>query len=261
MVAAKGESVRWLASSPSADALVTPDGENIIFHAEGDYSRGPYEKSVLASLDDLRPHLARSAMLSSRLSFERARTSVETLSALGFAACAVRQNGSILVANADFARGDGFWTTRFADRVALHDRRGDRQLADSLALILGDAGVRSIPIRRQGEGAAAVLHVVPVRRAAHDLFNQAAAILVLTMAVPGPTAQTPLLQALFDLTATEADLAARIGAGQTVEQVASTDAKGVETVRSQLKSVLAKTGCRRQTDLARLLNQLVPAGM
>jgi DNA-binding CsgD family transcriptional regulator len=38
-------------------------------------------------------------------------------------------------------------------------------------------------------------------------------------------------------------------------------AKGVETVRSQLKSVLAKTGCRRQADLARLLGQLVPAGM
>jgi DNA-binding CsgD family transcriptional regulator len=30
-------------------------------------------------------------------------------------------------------------------------------------------------------------------------------------------------------------------------------------VRNQLKSVLAKTGCRRQVDLARLLAQLIPA--
>lgn len=244
-----------------ATVLKMPEDEKIIFHVEGDIALGRYRPDEIDRLDRLRPHLARSAMLSSRLSFERARTSVETLAALGFAACAVRRDGSILVANDDFARGQSYWTTRFADTVALHDRRGEQQLADALARILGDTGVRSIPIRPKGEGLPAVLHVVPVRRAAHDLFNQAAAILVLTMAVPGPTTQTPLLQALFDLTATEADLAARIAAGQTVEQVALVAGKGVETVRSQLKSVLSKTGCHRQADLARLLGQLLPSGM
>jgi DNA-binding CsgD family transcriptional regulator len=245
----------------TATVIHLPEMQNIIFHAEGDYKQGPYGTDTITRLDGLRPHLARSAMLSARLSFERARTSVETLAGLGFAACAVRQNGSVLVGNAQFERDKSFWTTRLSDRIALHDRNGDRQLADSLAMILSDTGVRSIPLRPRGHDMPGVLHIVPVRRAAHDLFNQAAAILVLTQANRAPTTHTPLLQALFDLTATEADLAARIGSGQTVEQIALIGAKGVETVRSQLKSVLAKTGCRRQADLARLLGQLVPAGM
>lgn len=241
-----------------ATAIDMPHGETIIINAEGDYSLGLVDDSLKLRLDGLRPHLARSALLSSRLSFERARTSVETLAALGFAACAVKANGAVLVANAEFERGEAFWTTRLGGRIALHDRRADQQLADSLG-VLSAAGVRSIAVRSQVPGPPAALHIVPVRRAAHDLFNLASAILVLTQTASGPTPQTPLLQALFDLTATEADLAARIGAGQTIEQVARADAKAVETVRSQLKSVLAKTGCRRQTDLVRLLVQLVPA--
>lgn len=245
----------------TATVIHLPEMQDIIIHAEGDHSDGPYGAETIARLDGLRPHLARSAMLSARLSFERARTSVETLGGIGFAACAVRQDGTVLVGNARFERDEAFWTTRLADRIALHDRRGDQQLAASLAMILSDAGVRSIPLRPRGEHMPGVLHVVPVRRAAHDLFNQAAAILVLTQTSRAPTPHTTLLQALFDLTATEADLAARIGSGQTVEHIALTGAKGVETVRTQLKSVLAKTGCHRQADLARLLGQLVPAGL
>jgi DNA-binding CsgD family transcriptional regulator len=70
-----------------------------------------------------------------------------------------------------------------------------------------------------------------------------------------------VLQALFDLTATEADLAARIAAGQTTDEIAAREGKSVSTVRNQLKSALEKTGCRRQADLAGLLARLIPAGM
>ena len=183
----------------TATVIHLPEMQDIIIHAEGDHRHGPYSAETIVRLDGLRPHLARSAMLSARLSFERARTSVETLGGMGFAACAVRQNGSVLVGNAQFEADQVFWTTRLFDRIALHDRRADQQLSDSLAGILTDVGVRSIPLRPQGQNRPAVLHVVPVRRAVHELFNQAAAILVLTMTVAGPTPQTPLLQALFDL--------------------------------------------------------------
>ncbi|MFZ5673279.1 MAG: hypothetical protein ACOZAM_09990 [Pseudomonadota bacterium] len=55
-------------------------------------------------------------------------------------------------------------------------------------------------------------------------------------------------------------ITARIAAGQTIEQIALADGKNSATVRHQVKHVLGKTGCRRQTDLARLLAQLIPAG-
>lgn len=242
-----------------ATAINVPTGDTIILSAEGDYRHGPFTPTIVRSLDGLRPHLARSSLVAARLAFERARTAVETLSGLGLAACAVTRAGTVLVANAEFDAARSLWTTRLGNRIALTDRRADGLLAETLGLIATGQGVRSLPLLPEEDAPPAVLHVVPIRRAAHDLFGQAAAILVLTTASATPTEATPLLQALFDLSPAEAVVAARIAAGQSADEIARADGKSVETVRNQLKSVLGKTGCRRQVDLARLLAQLAPA--
>ena len=61
------------------------------------------------------------------------------------------------------------------------------------------------------------------------------------------------LAVLFGLTAAEAALAEGLGHGCTLEQVARARGVKISTARSQLAAVLAKTGCRRQQDLLRLL--------
>lgn len=241
-----------------ATAIQLPDGHSIIIHAEGDYKSGPVTPALFARVDAFRPHLARSALISARLAFERARTAVETLAGLGLAACALADSGVVLVENEEFSKERTLWTTRGQDRIALYDKRADRMLYEALGAIGSERGVRSIALCAEETGAPAVLHLVPVRRSAHDLFGQAVAIMVLTKPVDSPTGATPLLQALFDLTVTEAGIAARIAAGQTADEIATRDAKSVGTVRDQLKSVLEKTGCRRQVDLARLLARLIP---
>ncbi|MEQ1952116.1 helix-turn-helix transcriptional regulator [Mesorhizobium sp. CN2-181] len=238
--------------------IVPQTGDSIVVHCEGRFTDGAVRREIADRLDVLRPHLARSALVSARLRFEQARNAVETLSALGLAACAVDQSGIVIVANAGFDTERSFWTTRGAERIALKDRRADRQLYEALGMIATGQGVCSLPLIDAAGGAPAVLHVVPIRLAAHDLFTRAAAILVLTRASDAPTQATSLLQALFDLSVTEAGIAARISAGRTAEQIALADAKSVETVRNQVKSVLQKTGCNRQADLARLLVQLIP---
>ncbi len=243
-----------------ATAIEVPTGDTIILSAEGDYRHGAFGPAIYDRLNSLRPHLARSALVAARLAFERARTAVETLSGLALAACAVSRAGTVLVANGEFEAERLLWTTRGGNRIALFDRRADGLLAEALGLIATQQGVRSLPLMAQDGGHPAVLHVVPIRRAAHDLFAQAAAILVLTKASAAPTQSTPLLQALFDLSPIEAGIAARIAAGDTAETIAAADGKSIGTVRNQLKSVLAKTGCRRQVDLARLLTQLMPTG-
>lgn len=242
-----------------ATAIELPDESRIIFHAEGDYRDGPYDPALVSQLNSLRPHLARSALISARLAFERAKTAVETLSGLGYASCAVASNGKVLVANTQFAEASGQWTTRAGEKIALIDIRADRQLSDALQMISTHQGVRSIAMAATEAMRPAVLHVIPVRRSALDLFSRASAILVLTTASNAVTRQTALLQVLFDLTPIEASIAARVAAGQTLEKIAVSDAKSTETVRSQLKSVMSKTGCGRQVDLARLLTSLVPS--
>ena len=241
-----------------ATAIQIPTGETIILHAEGDFRSGRTSRELIGRLDSLRPHFARSAMISAKLSFERARTAVETLSGIGLAACAVGAAGRVLVANSEFDKAIGQWTTRVGDRIALYDDRANTLLASALRSIATHQGVRSIALAATETNDPAVLHVVPVRRAAQDLFSQASAILVVTVAASTVTQSTGILQALFDLTPTEAVVAARVAAGHTLEQIALSESKSIETVRNQLKSVLAKTGCSRQVDVARLLTSLVP---
>jgi DNA-binding CsgD family transcriptional regulator len=234
-------------------------GDTIVIHCEGHFASGAIQPATVERLDSLRPHLARSALMSTRLAFERARTAVETLSMLGLAACAVNQSGSVLVANAEFDTETPLWTTRGGNRIAILDPRANGQLYEALGLIAAEQGVRSLPVIAPADSRPAVLHVVPIRRSAHDLFTRAAAILVLTKASDAALPASPLLRALFDLTPAEAAIAAHIATGNTVEQIAMADGKSIQTVRNQLKSVLNKTGCDRQVDLVRMLTRLALA--
>lgn len=238
--------------------ILPSPGDMIVVHCENLFASGPVQSDVVGRLDVLRPHLARSAFLSARLSFERARTAVETLAALGLAACAVAASGKVLIANREFEMATDIWTTRGLDHIVLLDKRANRLLVEALDTPGIRQVTRSIAVR--GETGQAVLHIVPMRRSARDLFSRAIAILVLAKTVDASITATPLLQALFDLSATEADVAARICAGNSVEKIAAADAKSVHTVRNQLKSVLHKTGCHRQVDLVRLLSRLILPG-
>ena len=70
---------------------------------------------------------------------------------------------------------------------------------------------------------------------------------------------TPNLALRLGLTGAEADLAVQIAEGKTPAEVAEARNTSLHTVRNQLKSALAKTGCRRQTELALLVQQVIRA--
>jgi predicted phage gp36 major capsid-like protein len=60
------------------------------------YERGPVEPALVQKLDTLRPHLARSVLVSARLQLERARTASETLALIGLAALVIDENGKVV---------------------------------------------------------------------------------------------------------------------------------------------------------------------
>jgi DNA-binding CsgD family transcriptional regulator len=132
-------------------------------------------------------------------------------------------------------------------------------LRTSLAGLSSSSPVRSIPIRIETQPVRHVAHVVPVRRSAYDIFYKAAAILIVTT-VRAEAGDPAVLQVLFDLTHAEAVLARRIAMGQQLEHIATETGRSVATLRNQLASLFAKTGCSRQAELAIILNGLVPAG-
>ena len=70
-------------------AISIPTGERATFILSRRMELGPFERAPADRLDELRPHLARSVMISARLQLERARVAGKAL-----AACRDRRSGA-----------------------------------------------------------------------------------------------------------------------------------------------------------------------
>ena len=244
-------------------AIPIPTGENVCFIMTCRTERGPFERAVIQKLDDLRPHLARGALMSARLQLERARIASETLAALRLPALVLNDQGTVLAANHLIEALTGYVQWRAQDRVSLKDRAADQLLRDAIASIdlARGSSVRSFPVRDTGAEAMMVAHVVPIRLSARDIFVRCAAALVLTPVTLPKAPPVELVQSLFDLTPAEARVARSLAAGETVEEIASIGSVSLNTVRTQVRGVLEKTGCRRQAEVVALLGGIaVPQG-
>ena len=104
-----------------------------------------------------------------------------------------------------------------------------------------------------------VAHVNPIRLSARDIFVRCAAALVLTPVTLPQAPPVELVQSLFDLTPAEARVARSLASGKTVDDIASDGGTSLNTVRTQVRHVLEKTGCNRQTDVVALLTTISPA--
>jgi DNA-binding CsgD family transcriptional regulator len=80
-----------------------------------------------------------------------------------------------------------------------------------------------------------------------------AGVLVLTPVTLPQAPPVELVQSLFDLTPAEARVARSLTIGATVEEIAATAGVSSNTVRTQVRGVLGKTGCRRQSEVVALL--------
>jgi DNA-binding CsgD family transcriptional regulator len=66
------------------------------------------------------------------------------------------------------------------------------------------------------------------------------------------------LRCTFGLTLAEARLAAQLGMGKSLQEIAAAQKVSIDTVRAQLKTALAKTHTHRQAELVALVNRLTP---
>ena len=235
-----------------------PTGENVSFFLPRRTERGPVERAVVQKLDELRPHLARSALLSARLQLERARIASDTLAALGLPAMVLNEQGKVLAANPLIEALTSYIHWRAQDRVSLKDRAADQLLRDAIAAIdvAGGASVRSFPVRDTAAEAMMVAHVVPIRLAARDIFVRCAAVLVLTPVTLPQAPPVELVQSLFDLTPAEARVARGLASGKTVDDIATDGGTSANTIRTHVRGVLEKTGCNRQVDIVALLTAI-----
>ena len=235
--------------------IPVPNGDSIAIVMPRHQDDGPVPRDVVTLLDGLRPHLARASLAASRLGFERARAQVDSLQALGLPGAVLRRQGRILAANSLF---EALMPSLFQDRLqrlAIADPAADRLLAEVVgAPEIGDPQtVKSIPVAATADQLPMILHVVPVCGSARDIFTQASVLLVVTPVDRAAVPSAEVLQGLFDLTPAEARVARGVARAETVDTLAAATGVNRETVRSQLKAVLSKTGMSRQQELVNLL--------
>jgi DNA-binding CsgD family transcriptional regulator len=235
----------------------TPAGDTLVFTAERLHRKGPVERSAVRTLDRLRPHLARAAVLSARVGLERARATVEALQTIGLPAVVLGPTGRAVAANEAFRTVPPALAIGAGDRLHFSDGGADALFLDalrSLDLTPSEATGFSIPIAGEGVRPPMVAHLLPLRRLARDLFSGATSLLFVTPVIRSKAPDVGLLEALFDLTPAEAKVASLLVEGCSVETIAAVQDVTANTVRQQLKSVFAKTGVGRQAELVSLLS-------
>ena len=242
----------------AATAFELPTGEAISIVLSRTAAQGPASAEAIQRLDMLRPHFARTAVMAARLHLARAEAASQTLAALGLAALVLDEGGKVLAANALIEGLDNFLHWRPADRAMLKDRRADEMLGEAIARIaLNDnGGARSFPVRDAVADTLMVGHVIPIRFSARDIFARSAAVFVLMPVAAPNSPPVELVMSLFDLTPAEARVARGLAAGKTVDDLAGDNGVSPNTVRVQVRGVLEKTGCQRQTDVVALLGGL-----
>ena len=206
-----------------------PPSETFVFSFDRWLADGPVTPEMVARLEPLRPHLSRAALISSRLGLERAQAATQALAILGLPAAVLCPKHRIMAAN-DLMQG--MMPTRVRDgaggRFRLVDRGADHLLTRALgnALIAEttsrDPGqVFSIPVAAREEMGPLVVHVVPIRRRARDIFASAASIVIVTPVTSKELPAASVIQGLFDLTAAETRVARMIAGGKTVDDIAA----------------------------------------
>lgn len=238
----------------TATAIKAPTGDLVVVQIVRRVGLPQFSAEDIRRLDALRPHLARAGMLAARWRLERLRAVADALATIGIPAAVLDSRGKVLATNLllEALNSHLAWLPR--DRIALVDPSANALLSRAIADISNSAAttVRSFPSRPATENPV-VVHLIPATGRSRDIFEGGFGVLAFTPVAAPSTPDIALVRGLFDLTAAEARVASGVAEGLTPDQIAHRDGTSRETVRYQLKTVFAKTGVSRQSQLTALL--------
>lgn len=235
-----------------------PSGHSIVFDLMRKETASPFSDDDVARLNDLKSDIARAAFMTSRLAFREAQSVTSALSMVGLPAAVIGDTGMAIAMNAEMEALAPLITTGAGNSIIINRPAAKLMLDEALQRLArgGVPAVQSIPVPATEAFPATILHVLPVRRMARDVFGRSMALLIATPVGEVGSPDMRVLCGLFDLTPAEARLAREVATGVSMEAAAANLGLSLETVRTYLKRVMAKTGTRRQAELAVLLSGL-----
>lgn len=233
-----------------------PTGELVVFILNRLREQGRFEPGLTNELNQLYPHFARSAYLAARLRMERALSTVAALQALGVPAAVLSGKGRVLASNALIESVSQTLVPLAFGGLGLARPAADRLLQEAIAAAQGDqeAASRSIPVPAEDDRPAMIVHVVPLRRSASDIFSGATTLIAaVTVSASRLVPSLQVLMGLFDLTPAEVKLAADLASGLSLQEAAVRSGVQMTTARTHLARIFQKTGTSRQGQLVALL--------
>ncbi|TPM24858.1 helix-turn-helix transcriptional regulator [Mesorhizobium sp. B2-3-4] len=233
-----------------------PTGEMALFSTERWQHNDRPSPDEMSRLNALRPHLARAGLVATRLGLERARGTVSAMEKMGLPAAVLSSTGRVVAVNQLLETMPSVFRPAARGDMSIGDREADLLFQQAIHDVPGHAEppVRSIPVQPREGRPPLIIHLLPLHRAAHDIFSgghmlMAATALSASSMVPSPA----LLTGLFDLTPAEARLASALSQGLALKDAAAGLKVTVKTARTYLERIFAKTGTRQQSQLVALL--------
>ncbi|TPG46508.1 helix-turn-helix transcriptional regulator [Sphingomonas glacialis] len=138
-------------------------------------------------------------------------------------------------------------------RLCFADPSLQARFVSALAATADRRNGRSIVIAATDDRAACVIHLLPLRLNARDIFEAEGVLLLGAEAANASIPGADLLRLLFDLTPAEARLVRNLVEGNALGDAAVLLGIADGTARTHLRNVFLKTGVRRQAELVRLL--------
>ena len=244
--------LRWMCG----DVMLEPSGHMVVVDFLRQTDNGPFRDSDVQLLNAMKPDLSRATLMSSRLAFNEAVTIAKALSSVGLATAVVGDRRNVIATNPEMDACSPRIRIGARDGIGLADAKANALLAVALQAVAMQRPnpVQSIPIAADDENSAMIVHVLPVRRNARDIFSRSIALVIATQigAVNPPDLQ--VLAGLFDLTPGQAKVAQGMASGLSTEEISRKLGVTVHTVRAYLKQIFSKTGVTRQAELVALLS-------
>jgi DNA-binding CsgD family transcriptional regulator len=241
------------------------EGQIGIYGTHRPRGRGNYEQGEVRPILEFVPHLRRALQIRQRLGephIER-DAGLEGLQRTGTAILVVGEGDRLLYAN---AQAEALLRSGETVRV-IHGRlaTSSRPTSDRLAALISGAIATAMDREGASGGGAVALHrkdrlpltilVAPFRpvqkRGAMGAPVPAAILFVRDPELANPS--IAVLQDLFGFTPAEACLASALAQGRTIEDFLASHHVTLNTVRTQLKAIFAKTRTRRQAELVSLI--------
>jgi DNA-binding CsgD family transcriptional regulator len=247
-----------------ATVIPLAGGDQVTFVLARMRDQGGYRPDEVAALNGLRPHLHRAMFIAARLGLERASAMTETLARLGLPAAVVDPTGRVVGSNTLLDALHAVLSPTALGRIVIRNRARNLIFREGLERIgnrNAPPGGLSIPIpaARDSSHPPLLIHLLPVRGAAQDIFAGGQALMVVSLLERKAAPLPELLTGLFDLSPAEARLVGELATGMTPRDITASRGVSMATLRSQVRAVLAKTGVPRMADLAQLLAR-IPAG-